>query len=252
MELGTSSRRRRRRDKIGKGPVLGSVGMHFSAILLTWWASATAAVVPEFMVFEIELISPSAAELGEVTSAPPEELVIETPTEVVPEPEVEVPPPIVEEEAPPEEEPQPEETVSPPESEPVDDPEPARSPDPDPEVETPGEDLNVRMAGLRRDYPEYYNNIIRHMQRCFRWRGQEDLRATIYFVIARDGTVSGVDVLESSRNVPFDIEAMGAAECAGARGRLGPLPETLPVDRMPIMFIFEPRGRGTELQAGPE
>jgi hypothetical protein len=252
VELGTSSRRRRRRDKIGKGPVLGSVGMHFSAILLTWWASATAAVVPEFMVFEIELISPSAAELGEVTSAPPEELVIETPTEVVPEPEVEVPPPIVEEEAPPEEEPQPEETVSPPESEPVDDPEPARSPDPDPEVETPGEDLNVRMAGLRRDYPEYYNNIIRRMRGCFRWRGQEDLRATIYFVIARDGTVSGVDVLESSRNVPFDIEAMGAAECAGAQGRLGPLPETLPVDRMPIMFIFEPRRSGTELQAGPE
>ena len=142
--------------------------MHFSAILLTWWVSATAAEVPEFMVFEIELISPSAAELGEATSAPPEELVIETPTEVVPEPEVDVPPPIVEEEAPPEEEPQPEETVSPPEAEPVDDPEPARSPDPDPEVETPGEDLNVRMEGLRRDYPEYYNNIIRQMQRCFR------------------------------------------------------------------------------------
>ena len=134
----------------------------------------------------------------------------------------------------------------------MDDPEPARSPDPDPEVETPGEDLNVRMAGLRRDYPEYYNNIIRRMRGCFRWRGQEDLRATIYFVIARDGTVSGVDVLESSRNVPFDIEAMGAAECAGAQGRLGPLPETLPVDRMPIMFIFEPRRSGTELQAGPE
>ena len=57
MELGTSSKRRRR-EKIGKGPVLGSVGVHFSAILLTWWASATAIEVPEFVVFEIELISP--------------------------------------------------------------------------------------------------------------------------------------------------------------------------------------------------
>ena len=248
MEFGFISRRRRR-EKIGKGPVLGSVGVHFSAILLTWWASATATEMPNFVVFEIELISPSAAELGEPVPLPPEELVIETPIEVSPEPEEEVPPPVVEEEAPPEEEPEPEVTVSPPDPEPVVDPEPTRSPDPDPDVETPGEDLNVRMEGLRRDYPEYYNNIIRQMRRCFRWRGQEDLRAKVYFVIGRDGSVSGVDVLESSRNVPFDIEAMGAAECAGSRGRLGPLPDDLPFDRLPVMFTFEPRrGGGTEPQ----
>jgi TonB family protein len=108
-------------------------------------------------------------------------------------------------------------------------------------VETPGEDLNVRMEGIRRDYPEYYNNILRQMARCFRWRGEEDLRATVYFVIDRDGSVSQVDIRESSGSIAFDIEAMGAAECAGSRGRLGPLPETLPFDRFPVVFYFEPR-----------
>jgi hypothetical protein len=156
---------------------------------------------------------------------------------------------VVEEDAPPEEAPQPEETVAPPDVEPVEDPTPPTSPDPDPDVETPGEDLNVRMEGIRRDYPEYYNNILRQMQRCFRWRGEEDLRATVYFVIDRDGSVSEVDILESSRSIAFDIEAMGAAECAGSRNRLGPLPEALPFDRLPIRFYFEPRaGRGL----GPE
>ena len=241
--------RRRRRQAVGRSPVIGSAFVHTVAIFLAWWTSAIPHEVPDFVVYEIELISPTAAELGERTTPPPEELVIERPTDPVPEPQDETPPVVVEEDAPPEEAPQPEETVAPPDVEPVEDPTPPTSPDPDPDVETPGEDLNVRMEGIRRDYPEYYNNILRQMQRCFRWRGEEDLRATVYFVIDRDGSVSEVDILESSRSIAFDIEAMGAAECAGSRNRLGPLPEALPFDRLPIRFYFEPRaGRGL----GPE
>ena len=233
--------RRRRRQAVGRGPVIGSAFVHTAAIFLAWWTSAVPREVPDFVVYEIELISPSAAELGERTAPPPEELVIERPTDPVPEPQEETPAVVVEEDTPPEEAPQPEETVAPPDVEPVEDPTPPTSPDPDPDVETPGEDLNVRMEGIRRDYPEYYNNILRQMQRCFRWRGEEDLRATVYFVIDRDGSVSEVDILESSQSIAFDIEAMGAAECAGSRNRLGPLPEALPFDRLPIRFYFEPR-----------
>lgn len=240
--------RRRRRRPVGKGPMVGSAAVHVTAILLAWWTSATPREVPDFVVFEIELISPPAAELGERTTPPPEELVIERPVDPVPEPQEEPPPSVVEvdtpaeETPPPEETPEPEETVAPPDVEPVDDPTPPTSPDPDPDVEKPGEDLNVRMEGIRRDYPEYYNNIIRQMQRCFRWRGEEDLRATVYFVIDRDGSVSEIDILESSRSIAFDIEAMGAAECAGSRNRLGPLPEALPFDQLPVLFKFDPRG----------
>jgi len=198
---------------------------------------------PDFVVFEIELISPPAAELGERTPPPPEELVIETPFDPVPEPQEETPPAVIEEEPPAEEPPQPEETAAPPDVEPVVDPIAPTSPDPDPDVETPGEDLNVRMAGIRRDYPEYYNNIIRQMQRCFRWRGEEDLRATVYFVIDRDGSVSEVDILESSRSIAFDIEAMGAAECAGRPNSLGRLPEALGFDRLGVGFTITNQAR---------
>ena len=238
--------RRIRRRTVGKGPVIGSAIVHTAAIFLAWWTSAVPPQAPEFITFEIELISPPAAELGELTPPPPQELVIETPLERVPEPQEEPPPTLVEADAPaeelppPEELPEPTQTVSTPDVELVGT-EPATSPNPDPDVETPGEDLNVRMEGLRRDYPEYYNNIVRQMRRCFRWRGQEDLRATVYFVINRDGTVSEVDVLESSRNIAFDIEVMGAAECAGSRNRLGPLPEELPFDRLQVRFEIDPQ-----------
>ena len=239
--------RRPQRQTVGKGPVIGSAFIHMSAIFLAWWTSAVSPQVPDFVAFEIELISPPAAELGERTTPPPEELVIETPLDPVPEPQEEIPPAVIEEEAPADEPPTPEETVAPPDVELVDDPEPPTSPNPDPDVETPGEDLNVRLEGLRRDYPVYYENIIRQIQRCFRWRGEEDLRAKVYFVINRDGSVSEVDILESSRRIAFDIEAMGAAECAGDRGRLGPLPEALPFDRLPVSFTFSPRaGRGSD------
>ncbi len=231
----------RRPSRIGKGPVIGSAFVHTVAIFLVWWVSAAPTPVPDFIVFEIELISPPAAELGEPTMAPPEELVIERPTDPVPEPQEETPPLAIEEETPVDAPPEPEATVAPPDVELVDEPEPATSPNPDPDVETPGEDLNVRMEGIRRDYPEYYNNIIRQMRRCFRWRGEVDLRATVYFVINRDGSVSDVDILEQSASIGFDIEAMGAAECAGSNNRLGPLPEDLPFDQLPIVFKIDPR-----------
>ena len=242
--------RRRRHERVGKGPVAGSVLIHCMAIFLAWWTSAIEREVPNFIVYEIELVSPPAAELGDPTPPPPQELVVETPEEAAPEPQEEEPPPVIEEaDPPPREQPRPEEMAAPPE--PDEDPTPAMSPDPDPDVETPGEDLNVRMEGLRLDYPVYYENIIRQMQRCFRWRGSDDYRASIYFVINRDGSVSGIDVLESSGNTAFDIEAMGAAECAGSRARLGPLPEELPVNRLPIVFKFDPKsGRGgTDLES---
>ena len=235
------------RQSVGKGPVIGSATVHSVAIFLAWWTSAVPTQMADFVAFEIELISPPAAELGERTTPPPEELVIERPTDPVPEPQEETPPAVIEEEAPADEPPTPEATVAPPDVALVDDPEPPTSPNPDPDVETPGEDLNVRLEGLRRDYPVYYENIIRQMQRCFRWRGEEDLTAKVYFVINRDGSVSEVDILESSRSIAFDIEAMGAAECAGDRGRLGPLPEALPFDRLPVSFTFSPRaGRGSD------
>ena len=138
------------RQTVGRGPVIGSAFVHTAAILLAWWTSAVPSQVPDFITFEIELISPPAAELGERTTPPPQELVIETPLDPVPEPQEEIAPALIEEEVAAEEPPAPEQTVAPPDVELVDDVEPPASPNPDPDVETPGEDLNIRMEGRQK------------------------------------------------------------------------------------------------------
>jgi len=237
---------------------VASAVLHLLFFLLVWWTRTARPAPTDFVTYEIELVSPPSPTEGE--PAPTEEVAVETP-EPEPEPEEEAPeeeppPPEPEEEEPPPE-PEPEEEEEEPEPEPEEEPAPettptpaepaeeeseAGSPDPDPEAETTGENINVRMEGVRRDYPAYYNNIIRQMRRCFRWRGSDELQATVRFYIDRDGTVSDISVVEESGNLQFDFEAMGAVECAGSGGRLGALPDDLPFDRLPVQFTFRPAG----------
>ena len=237
---------------------VASALVHLALFLFVWWTQTARPATPQFETIAIEMVSPPSAEEGE---APPEEdLTVETPEEPQPEPEPEEeppPPPEPEEEAPPAEvepepeeeepEPEPEEEAPPPTETPPPPPEEDAEPgatEADPEAETTGEDINVRMEGLRRDYPAYYNNIIRQIQRCFRWQGSEDLSATVRFYVERGGTVSDLSVVEPSGSLEFDFEAMGAVECAGTGDRLGPLPADLPFERLPVEFNFRPVGGG--------
>lgn len=227
---------------------VASAVVHVLAFLLVWWTRTAQPAPAEFVTYDIELVSPPSPVEGEPATR--EEVTVETPEpepEAEPEPEEEPPPPEPEEEeeAEPEPEPEPEEPEpepEPPPTEPAEEEAETGSPEPEPEAETSGEDINVRMEGVRRDYPAYYDNIIRQMRRCFRWRGADDLQATVRFHINRDGTVSDISVVEESGNVEFDFEAMGAVECAGTGSRFGPLPEELPFDRLPIQFTFRPAG----------
>jgi outer membrane biosynthesis protein TonB len=66
----------------------------------------------------------------------------------------------------------------------------------------------------------------------------------VYFVIEHDGSVSDTRFVTRSGNVDFDYEALGAVECAGRNQRFGPLPEDMPIDRLPVQFTFEPLGTG--------
>lgn len=242
-DLGTY-RRRRRSEPPGTWAFGASAAVHVLAILLAWWSTTMSAEVPHFIVYEIELVSPAALEFGDLTPPALPDLVVETPREV--EPVEQADPVIVEDALPSPEEPaeeQPEEEAAPPTPE-AEATERPTSPTPDPEAEEGGEDINVRMEGLQRDYPEYYNNIIRQIDRCFRWRGSSDLRVTVRFVINRDGTVSDQDIVESSGSFSFDIDALGAIECAGSRNRLGPLPKDFRADRLDVVFKFDPARRG--------
>ena len=203
----------------------------------------------EFISYEIDLVSPPPAVQADEYTPASEELVVERP-------EPERAPPEPEPEPEPEPDPEPEITVaarepepSPaaptrqPEPEPPAASTPAAGPNPSPEpAARSGEGISVRMEGLRRDYPEYYNNIIRQIYRCLRGDRLGRWEAVVDFVIQRDGWVrDDIRFVTRSGNTSFDFEAMSAVECAG-QGRFGPLPEAY--ESLTVRFDFSPSGGG--------
>jgi len=233
-------------------------------VVLAWVSSAFR---PEPMVFEtfaINLVSPPPAVEAPVQQPEPprEELVVERPVETAPQPEptpplppppqvrtepTPAPPPRQPEPTPqPRPEPPPQRTPPPPPPEPEPTPtrEPVQGPDAQPSRQG-GENIMVRMEGLRRDYPEYYNNIVRQIERCYARPAQGSRwQTTVYFVINRNGSVAETRVVTQSGSAAFDLDALGAVECAGRNERFGPLPADLPFDRLPIQFTFSPAGPG--------
>ncbi len=213
----------------GKKSLMASIAIHAVAVLVAWSVQVSSPRIADFVTYQVQIVSPPAARVAEAPQPAPEEVVVETP-EPLPPPEEETPPPVVEEE-PVREEEKPTPTPTPP-------PEPVEEAgSPEPEEAEGGEDLNVRMEGLRRDFPAYYQNIIRQINRCMRFNGPGGLKTTVYFVIGRDGTVGGrsIDFVSRSGNAGFDFAVMEAVECAGA-GRFGPLPEDLGRDRFSVVF----------------
>ena len=225
-----------------------SGGLHGGLFTLALFTSLVDPSPMEFVTYQIEMVSPPPAVQAEIQPAT-EELVVEPP-EPAPlleeEPEQEVVP--IEEPDDPEPEPSPEENRPTEELTEVEEEEtPPSAPDPPPEeIEDSGEGINVRLEGVRRDYPAYYNNIIRQIFNCFRWRGGGNWEATVFFTIEREGTVTDMRFTSRSGSTAFDFEAIGAVECAG-QGRFGQLPDELPYDRLPVQFDFRPPGEAEEL-----
>jgi len=239
----------RRLDPFDKKAMLLSIALHGGVFGLVWLSTFHRPTPVEFLTFEIELVSPPPAVQEEEPTPRREELVVERPEPEPAPPEPEPEEVSVEPEQPPEPEPEPEPPPREPEPapeppEPDPEPTPAAAPEPPPEQppERSGEGINVRLEGLRRDYPAYYNNIIRQIDRCFRWQGAGNLETTVSFVIGRDGNVRDLEFLARSGNTSFDFAAMGAVECAG-QGRFGPLPADLPYESLPVRFDFTPSGR---------
>lgn len=243
---------RRRTEGPSARSFVGSLLVHAGVAVLAILATLRAPEPLNFITYEIEIVSPPPLEVQdeEVPAAQEEELVVERPDEAPPEPEVEeTPPPVVEEEVVPEPEPEPpvQDTARPePEPEPREEvaETPTTTEPPEEEAEISGRDLEIRMEGLRTDFPEYYENIVGQIRRCFRPpQGiPPGLRTTVYFVIRANGTVTDLRFVEQSGNPDFDYEALGAiGDCAG-QGRFGPLPEELPYERLPIQFTFRPPG----------
>ncbi len=224
-----------------------SLAIHVVAFVLLIWVIP--ALRPDPIVFEaVEIRVVSAPPIAapkpeeEVPPVPEEELVVETPEDPVEEEEAPIP---AEDEPPP---PEPEDTPPPQPEEPPPEPEetPPANEDPVPaeaeetEEEEGGQNIDVRMEGLKRDYPAYYDNIIRQIERCFRPPEAGNRLAVIQFMIQEDGSVTDIGVARSSNSFVFDRAAEGAIECAGRPGRLGPLPDGYPWEVLPVQFRFRP------------
>jgi TonB family protein len=232
---------RRQTTRPGPSAALGSILVHGAVVAAALGVAASGPNIDQFVSYNSELVSMPGPDLGD--------LVVEAPAPAAPaapEPEAQ---PVVKEPEVAKPEPKPEPKPEEPRPEPEPSPAPPRptQPEPSPSSGQPSgaesaEAVNIRIAGLRRDYPVYYNNIILQTRRCFRWAGQGSPEAEVYFVINADGTVSDARLLRRSGNVAFDVEAMGAIECAGQPGRFGALPQDLPFDRLPIRFTFRPSG----------
>lgn len=233
----------RRADPFDRRAATLSVVLHGVVFALAWISAMRHVAPMEFTAIEIELVSPPPAAQAEEPRPAAERVVVERPREE-PQPREPEPDIVPAQKPPPEPEPEPEPTPPAPEPEPEQRPEaaPAVAPEPDPAQRTDsGENINVRIEGLRRDYPTYYENIIRQVNRCFisRWRQGGNWEAEVLFTIHRDGTATDLAFGNRSGNVSFDYTAMEAAECAG-QGRFGPLPEDFPWEAVRIRFTFEP------------
>lgn len=195
----------------------------------------------QLVTIELELVA-MPAPASEVEPAPvpeEEELTVDTPEpEPLPEEEPEA---VLEPEPEPEPPPRPDAPEPEPETRPVEE---ESEPAPMDEPDTGTDDLDVRMRGVERDFPEYYANMQRQMRRCFRPPGRADLTASVDFVLDREGKVidTTVRISESSRSVVFDLAVQEATECAGG-GRFGPLPPEMQLEHAPFRFTFSPARR---------
>ena len=207
--------------------VYGSLLVHGGLLVLVLFGDAAirppempAAVRVNMVEFAPEdapiRVDPSPPEVAEEENRPP-------PPEPTPDPVPQVETPTVEAEVEVEREPE---------------PEPARTEEVGEEVRT------IRIAGEASAWPEYSENIIRQIQR--RWRppvGARELRAEVYFIIHRDGRVTGFEWVARSGSLIFDTQAMGAVESAGRDRAFGPLPDDFPADALAVSFFFDPSDR---------
>ena len=231
---------RRERAGPGRSPVFFSIGLH--AFLLALILATNMQPEPvQLLAIELELVA-MPAPAAEVPPAPvpeEEELTVDTPEpEPVPEEEPEA---VLDREPEPEPDPRPDAPEPQPEAQPVEE---ESEPTPMDEPNTGTDDLNVRMRGVARDFPQYYANMQRQMRRCFRPPGRADRTASVDFVLDGEGKVidATVQISETSRSVVFDLAVREAVECAGG-GRFGPLPPEMGLEHAPFRFTFSPARR---------
>ena len=99
---------------------------------------------------------------------------------------------------------------------------------------------NVKIEGVEFTDPAYVNNIVRQIAVRFSPRNPGALRAEVFFIVRRDGSVGEFRFLTKSGVYAFDLEAQGAVEAAGSAKAFGALPSSYVNDFLPVIFSFDP------------
>ena len=99
---------------------------------------------------------------------------------------------------------------------------------------------NLRTEGIAFPFPGYLSNIVRQITLAYTTRpSSAALLAEVKFSIRRDGSVADIEVVKSSGNRLFDLEATGTVEAVGASRSFGPLPSGWTDDVLIVYFTFD-------------
>jgi len=100
----------------------------------------------------------------------------------------------------------------------------------------------IKTEGVEFPFPVYLHNLVAQVYR--RWRPPPSnalLEAEVFFLVHRDGSVTGLQFTRRSGSFAFDLEAQGAIEAAARSGAFGTLPAGYGPDLLPVSFYFNPR-----------
>jgi protein TonB len=100
----------------------------------------------------------------------------------------------------------------------------------------------IRTEGVEFPFPGYLSNLVSAVYR--RWRPAPSnalLEAEVFFIVHRDGSMTGLQFIRRSGSFSFDLEAQGAVEAAARAGAFGSLPAGYGPDVLPVSFFFNPR-----------
>ena len=99
---------------------------------------------------------------------------------------------------------------------------------------------NIKTEGVEFSDQAYLNNIVRQIALRFKPRNPGALRAEVFFIVRRDGSIGEFRFLTKSNVYAFDLEAQGAVESAGSAKAFGRLPDSYGNDFLPVIFSFDP------------
>jgi len=99
---------------------------------------------------------------------------------------------------------------------------------------------NIKTEGIAFPFPGYLNNIVRQL--TLNWtprRVAATLVTEVKFMIRRDGSVAGIEIVRSSGDRLYDAESSGAVEAVGATRSFGALPSGWKDDVLVVYFTFD-------------